>query len=219
MADLERLSTPLVGKPRPKRHPTIVRHEVGKAPRRFCGLDFTPDRTFGAYCRRDAEGAGDVILSWKVHTPNKENTSLREKNFMSLNKKATGAKCSTPKDITAFRKVQPSVQYKRIASPSPNRLPTDLSNLINNNGLSFGAPTEKSDKVKDLITHKFACDWIHSQTEKQQQLQRKKAEGVSRNHRKYIHPPKTLVTDCENDFGVLNLVTVCDFINKIIIHS
>ena len=176
------LDNVVVGRPRPKRHAIIVRHEVGRAPQRACSPAFPETKTYGAQVRRDPESAGDVVLSWRGHVPSKS-AQAGGKRFVQLNIKAAGARCITPAHITSFRKDYCG-QRPRSCSPLPRAarlaagsglattqpigvLPPVGARQLD--ALAFGTSTKQGVSVGDLISHKFANEWVTEQTTLQQQ--------------------------------------------------
>eukprot|EP00755_Sulcionema_specki_P024575 Sspe_Gene.81501::Locus_52317_Transcript_1_1_Confidence_1.000_Length_959::g.81501::m.81501 len=186
-------SSVVIGR-RPKNHPVIVTHEVGKAPKRSCSPNFVADQVFGAHCRRDPEGAGEVILSWKPHVPSKTKTWMRETNFMALNRRTATAKCITPKDVSTYRRGHKAPTLgRRPPSVSPTRPLAVPSHILKDDTISFGTRTEKSENVRDLITNKFAEDWIKVQLNRQNRAKQKEEQrkAVLKQPRAFMHPPKT----------------------------
>ena len=177
------LDNVIVGRPRPKRHAIIVRHEVGLAPKRACSPVFPEGKTYGAQVRRDPESAGEVVLSWRGHVPSKASLTRNNKKFISMNIKAVNAKCITPKHITSFRR---ELHKSRPNSCSPQRLPHSLQpqGLKLPDSFAFGTSTKKGVSVGDLISHKFASDWVTAQTTLQEKRETKLKNEVEQRERR-----------------------------------
>ncbi|KAJ9464990.1 hypothetical protein DIPPA_11003 [Diplonema papillatum] len=184
--------TPRVGRPRPKRHPVLLRHEVGKVPERYYSSAFFNNMVFGLRCKRDAFGAGDLMLSWKEHSPSVKHQA-KLANFMALNKRAAAARCCTAKSVSSLRELlsqQPAkAQQPRPASGAPGRPLAVPDRVLNDPAIAFGAKSTKSDSVGDLIAHRFAVDWVRARLAQQEKAASRK-RGHAKHSRPFVHPPR-----------------------------
>jgi hypothetical protein len=158
----------IVGRVRPKNNPLIHRSEVGK-PAFHNDLPPLPEGyTFGAPLKRDKEGAGDVMLTWQSH----QSASGKKqydfgRDFVALNKQSCEANCITTKDVKNFRsthdaRIKPKMQGVK-PSTVPDRLKSDRNHV-------YGAASEPSEHVADLIQNRYELEWVLEQKRRHEQL-------------------------------------------------
>eukprot|EP01006_Ploeotia_vitrea_P027779 TRINITY_DN60542_c0_g3_i1.p1 TRINITY_DN60542_c0_g3~~TRINITY_DN60542_c0_g3_i1.p1 ORF type:complete len:267 (+),score=36.45 TRINITY_DN60542_c0_g3_i1:29-829(+) len=160
-----------VGKPRPTHNAIInqTKSEVGKSRPQLHPVSEDANYTYGIPCKRDPEGAGEVMLSWKEHAPRKKEIDLG-RDFIALNKRAAKSKAVRPTDVTAFR----ATNDARI-KPQRN-LPPKKAYLSDEN-MAFGKKTCKDNTtVRDLMQNKYEMDWVNDQQNKAHRKYAKQAK-------------------------------------------
>ena len=101
----------------------LVRSELGKSKRSTYDLPTDPGHAYGVPLRRDEEGCGVVISSWKNHD-GKRITELGT-NFAAVNRNAMKAGAVTAQDIKEYRSLNPDVRIKTKELRQPASLPSD----------------------------------------------------------------------------------------------
>ena len=160
----------VIGRVRPKNNPLIHRGEVGKPSFHNDLPELPNDYTFGAPLKRDAEGAGDVMLTWQSHAPAQSKMTYDfGRDFLTLNKKSVGSNCVSAKDSSDFRKghdarIKPKVTGKKplIAPPSVTSNPHHV----------FGSHSGESESVADLIQNRWELQWVAEQKKRMETLER-----------------------------------------------
>lgn len=180
----------IVGRARPKNHPLIRRAEVGKSV--VCSdLPSLPaDYTFGAPLKRDAEGAGEVMLSWQSHaTPTHKKAYDFGRDFMTLNRQSLQAGCILPKDVADFRKTHEARIKPKTSTDNrgkggvPDQLRRDKHHV-------YGAPSPDSEHVAELIQNRYELEWVLEQKARHETIQA--AEQELRDKRR-SHSPTSFV--------------------------
>jgi len=161
MAEVTADGDVIVGRRRPKNNPLIRRIEVGK-PCQHNDLPPLPsDYTFGAPLKRDAEGAGDVMLTWRVHNPpTSKMTYDFGRDFVTLNRQSVASKCITAKHIADFRQNHDARIKPKVSTSKPSIVPVEV---VRDPHRSFGAPTERCESVADLIQNRWEFEWVAEQ--------------------------------------------------------
>lgn len=154
----------IVGRVRPKNNPLIQRAEVGKSSAHNELPPLPSGYTFGAPLKRDAEGAGEVMLSWKTHsTPDSKKEYDFGRDFLTLNKQSLKAGCIAPKDVADFRKSH-EARIKPKTSSSLGKDDRSIPDHIRGNKRHvFGAPSPDSEHVADLIQNRYEMEWVLEQ--------------------------------------------------------
>jgi hypothetical protein len=159
----------VVGRVRPKNNPLIHRSEVGK-PAFHNDLPPLPEGyMFGALLKKDKEGAGDVMLTWQSHQPPAHKASYDfGRDFVSLNKQSCEASCITTKDVREFRKGHDARIKPKVTGSKPSAVPEKLKSDRNH---VYGAASEPSEHVADLIQNRYELEWVMEQKKQHEQLQ------------------------------------------------
>jgi len=178
----------IVGRIRPKNNPLIQRSGVGVASFHNELPPLPQGYTFGAALKRDKEGAGDVMLTWKSHCANGEHRKGsggqdEERDFKQLNKQSCKAKCCTPKEVTVFRKDHTGTMASTGGGQSKSR---DRAASLANAGRTvdpsriYGAPSAPSEHVAELIQNRFEMEWVLDQKRRHEATLQSKANELAR---------------------------------------
>ncbi len=151
----------IVGRRRPKNNPLIRRAEVGK-PAFHNDLPPLPtDYTFGAPLKRDPEGAGDVMLTWQQHCPPVSKMTYDfGRDFVTLNRKSIADKCVTAKQLSSYRQEHDARIKPKVSAKKPLIAPAAV---ISDPNHAFGAKSEHSERVADLIQNRWEYEWVAEQ--------------------------------------------------------
>lgn len=149
----------------------ILKDDVGKckpSTRILPGNEFT----YGKSAGHDAEGAGSVISSWKVHRPSTREAPSRD--FKKLNAMSVTQGCFTSKHAKLFRdttdfKVQPGIEGK--FSKATPKLPDDAV---------FGVPCRPSTPIHAVIGNLYGRVAAEMKTEEYAQPMEEKRLGRPR---------------------------------------
>ena len=156
--------------------------------------------TYGMPSKRDPESAGEVVLTWVEHTKSKYQKELGAKDFVRMNKQSIGNACVTSKEVTGYRKEHDMrVPKTKNRKPPKNEIPTSVEER------TFGSRSKADTGVNDLITNRFALEWV---TEQQQLMVVRSTEGKpaksQRQKRQYIHPVRSPVEETPKASYTLN---------------
>lgn len=160
MAEITADGDYIIGRKRPKNNPLIHHSEVGK-PSFHNDLPPLPaDYTFGAPCKRDPEGAGDVMLTWQSHSPPPSKMAYDfGRDFVALNRRCVSSMCATSKQVSGFRKehdirIKPKVGGKKLIAPNK---------VLNDPTYAYGARSGESESVADLLQNRWELEWVMEQ--------------------------------------------------------
>ena len=142
--------------------------------------------SYGSKQKKDPEGAGAVISSWKIHKPTSDNEAA--KDFKQLNKLTLDKKLTSPKEVSAFVKQNDvRVKEKRAASkieknktaPNeyfgiPNKPGTPMNMVVSNGYGNFAADEKKRDYESKLQTINPKQKTTPQKTEKVTEVSEKK---------------------------------------------
>jgi hypothetical protein len=168
----------VVGRPRPKNNPLIHRSEVGKPSFHNDMPKLPDDYVFGAANKRDAESAGEVMLTWQVHCPPPSKMQYDfGRDFLTLNKKSVQSHCTSAKDVAEYRKshdarLKPNVTGKKPAIV-PDRVAADPN-------YSYGSKSGESESVADLIQNRWEMEWVQDQRRIQAEREKKESQEKAR---------------------------------------
>eukprot|EP01083_Nonionella_stella_P015545 43491_1 len=157
-------------------NPLLVRPHVGSA-KRVCGKHLSEKHTYGKVDKKDPEGAGQVVLTWKAHTPNAE--SIADPDFVAMNKDATMNGCLDPKSVADHRKSH-LIRCKKgpIVGITEDEILRDRLRAM-----SFGKKTRPSTPMKELLSNSYQHAWIKEQkrylVEEMALVQEKRAHAVA----------------------------------------
>jgi len=197
MAEVTADGDVVIGRVRPKNNPLIHRSEVGKPSFHNDLPELPKDYTFGAPLKRDAEGAGDVMLTWQSHAPAPSKMTYDfGRDFLTLNRQSVGKNCVSAKDVADFRKehdarIKPKVTGKKplIAPPHITKDPHHV----------FGSHSGESESVADLIQNRWELEWVAEQKKRMEGLERVRAKELerssSRNRQQAAKAPSPLLKE------------------------
>lgn len=170
----------IVGKPRPRNNPLIHRSEVGK-PSFHNDLPPLPeDYTFGAPMKKDAEGAGEVMLTWQCHAPPPSKMQYDfGRDFLTLNKRSVQSHCASAKEVAEFRKSHDARLKPKVTGKKPAIVPDHVSG---DRSHSYGGKSGESESVADLIQNRWELEWVEEQRQRQI-AEQKKAEQEKQRRR------------------------------------
>jgi hypothetical protein len=167
----------VVGRPRPKNNPLIHRSEVGKPSFHNDMPPLPEDYTFGAPMKKDAEGAGEVMLTWQCHAPPASKMQYDfGRDFLTLNKRSVGS-CANAKDVAKFRAHHDSRIKPNVTGKKPSAVPDRVTGDPN---YSYGGKSGESESVADLIQNRWELEWVQEQKKSQANADKKRALEQSR---------------------------------------
>eukprot|EP01062_Namystynia_karyoxenos_P010459 TRINITY_DN13702_c1_g2_i1.p1 TRINITY_DN13702_c1_g2~~TRINITY_DN13702_c1_g2_i1.p1 ORF type:complete len:338 (+),score=113.63 TRINITY_DN13702_c1_g2_i1:103-1014(+) len=181
----------VVGRRRPIDNPLIGAYEVGVSRGACRSPHFDdPEWIYGMPSRKDGEGAGDVVLSWKGHVCPPRLRTATGKDFLSMNKRAAAERCVTPAAVSSFRKENELRIPQKRCCLNRARPPSDDSDRI------YGHTNKAGVSVGELITNKFESEWIEKQLarEAHEAILRRRRDRKSK-RRQFIHPPPPSVKE------------------------
>jgi len=161
----------IIGRIRPKNNPLIHRTEVGKPAFHNDMPPLPADYTFGAPLKKDAEGAGEVMLTWQEHRPPQSKLSYDfGRDFLTLNKRSVKANCISAKAVADFRQVNDARIKPKVTGQKkltvPERIMADVSH-------AYGSKSGESESVADLIQNRYELNWVQERQKHQQELDRR----------------------------------------------
>lgn len=172
MAEITADGDIIVGRRRPKNNPLIRRIEVGKPAFHNDLPQLPPDYTFGAPLKRDPEGAGDVMLTWHEHAPPKNKLSYDfGRDFTALNRKSAG--CTNAKEAADFRKDNDARIMPKVSERGKKPLIAPAA-IMSDPNHAFGAKSEHSERVADLIQNRWEYEWVAEQRKRCEALEQAK---------------------------------------------
>lgn len=167
-----------VGRPRPKNNPLIHRSEVGKPSFHNDMPSLPDDYTFGAQMKKDAEGAGEVMLTWQCHAPPPSKMKYDfGRDFLTLNKRSVGLGGATAKDVADFRKVNDARLKPKVTGKKPAIVP---DHVTQDQTHSYGSKSGESESVADLIQNRWEGEWVQEQRQIQEVRDRKREKEQMR---------------------------------------
>lgn len=163
-----------VGRPRPKNNPLIHRSEVGKPSFHNDMPSLPEDYTFGAQMKKDAEGAGEVMLTWQCHAPPPSKMQYDfGRDFLTLNKRSVERGASNSKDVSDFRKETDARLKPKVTGKKPAVVP---DHVTNDKTHSYGSKSGESESVADLIQNRWEGEWVSEQRTLQEVRDRKRTK-------------------------------------------
>lgn len=159
----------IIGRIRPKNNPLIHRSEVGKPAFHNDMPPLPKDYTFGAPLKKDAEGAGEVMLTWQEHRPPASKVSYDfGRDFMTLNKRSVKAQCVNAKEVASYRSNHDARLKPKVTGTKPQTLP---AHVRDNPTHSYGSKSGESEGVADLIQNRFELEWVAEQQKHQREME------------------------------------------------
>eukprot|EP01062_Namystynia_karyoxenos_P062427 TRINITY_DN55307_c0_g1_i1.p1 TRINITY_DN55307_c0_g1~~TRINITY_DN55307_c0_g1_i1.p1 ORF type:complete len:248 (+),score=86.41 TRINITY_DN55307_c0_g1_i1:112-855(+) len=178
----------IIGKKRPQGNPLIGHYEVGRSWHARLSPHYDdPQYTYGMALKRDTEGAGDVVLSWKGHVQSPPPKGGASKDFVRMNKRAAASHCVSPRETSEFRKTH-ELHVPRSRATKDRSVPK----AVRDPAMVFGRRTPGEVSVGELIANKFETEWIEQQRaheQRERQARRALLQKKSRNRRQFMHRP------------------------------
>ena len=166
----------IMGAKRSTRNPLINRgkYELGRSLNHRHQV--APDHVFGSVCKRDAEGAADIMFNW-ARSRQPRRTIDHGRDFLRLNKMAVNAKATGSAQVTAFRS---TTDARIVTRPGEllrlkNQVPVDMDrNAV------YGSPTPTTNaNIGDLIMGNYEAEWVQEQMRREGRQQRKQEKRAA----------------------------------------
>merc|ERR1711871_1080349 len=139
----------------------LVRSELGKTKRSTFDLPADANHAYGVPLRRDEEGCGKVISSWKTHGGSRI-TELGT-NFAAVNKTALRAGATTATQVAAYRAGNNDIKIKAKELRTPAPLPSDGD--LNH---TYGRKVRPFTPIGKLMTGEFQRSFCDAQWDRMQ---------------------------------------------------
>lgn len=129
----------------------LLKDPLGKG--RRSGFDLPPSsHTYGKIIAKDAEGAGEVILGWKMSKPSA--TKAERRDIVKMNKMATMSGCTNPSAVRTFHRDHEVLLKKKLAKKvdGVHKLSTRIRSS------TFGQPSVPNDCSINVLLNQDKLD-------------------------------------------------------------
>lgn len=148
----------------PPTNPLLVKDDVGKAKPSCYNLP-KEEFAYGRPGNMDMEGAREVSMQWVPHMPSRGHEEVVT-DFITLHRKAAGAKVTTPRDLKHFR-LERDGMYRspRSVSHQPPLKDDLVSDRVIKDtvipsdvipGFTYGRKVRPSTPIQEVISYRFA---------------------------------------------------------------